>query len=89
MSGRRESLYFTMKACRLIPEATITTRRKRRTASTRSGETRKRDGVINRSVEREERKAAIVRIIAWIVAGLIAFMVGAAVLKWALEELAK
>jgi hypothetical protein len=42
-----------------------------------------------KGVEREERKAAVVGAIVWIAAGLFALVVAAALVKWAIEELAK
>jgi len=49
----------------------------------------KRGRQFYKELEREERKSAAVGAVVWIVVGLLALVVGAAVLKWAIEELAK
>jgi hypothetical protein len=42
-----------------------------------------------KGMEWEERKASVVRAVVWIIVGLLALVVGSAVVKWAIEELAK
>jgi len=44
---------------------------------------------LQKEMEHSERETSVVRFVAWIVIGLLALVVGAAVLKWAVEELAK